>query len=75
MKKYIALCCVLSGMLFGCNESKFLREVPEDFMSAENSYETEADFDMSVNDLYSLVREECMVMMNGAPLTIYMERI
>ena len=32
MKKYIALCCVLSGMLFGCNESKFLREVPEDFM-------------------------------------------
>lgn len=47
MKKYIALCCVLSGMLFGCNESKFLREVPEDFMSAENSYETEADFDMS----------------------------
>ena len=58
MKKYIALCCVLSGMLFGCNESKFLREVPEDFMSAENSYETEADFDMSVNDLYSLVRED-----------------
>ena len=45
-------------MLFGCNESKFLREVPEDFMSAENSYETEADFDMSVNDLYSLVRED-----------------
>ena len=28
MKKYIALCCVLSGMLFGCNESKLvLRQI------------------------------------------------
>lgn len=58
MKKYIVLCCVLTGMLFGCNESKFLREDPQDFMSANNSYETEADFNMSVNDLYSLVRED-----------------
>ena len=62
-------------MLFGCNESKFLREVPEDFMSAENSYETEADFDMSVNDLYSLVREDMYGYDEWRPLTIYMERI
>lgn len=58
MKKYIVLCCVLSGMLFSCNESSFLREIPKDFISSTNSFETEEDFNMTINDLYSLVRED-----------------
>lgn len=58
MKKYIA-CCILAGCcLTGCNEDSFLREKPLDFMSTENSFQTETDFDMSVNDLYDLIRWE-----------------
>lgn len=58
MNKYIALCAVVGCFLVSCNESRFLRETPEDFMSTTNSFKTETDFDMSVNDLYNLVRWE-----------------
>ncbi len=44
--------------LVSCNESKFLEETPKDFMSSENSFRTETDFDMTVNDLYNLLRIE-----------------
>ena len=49
---------MLSCLCIGCNESKFLKEVPEDFMSPENSFITENDFNMSVNDLYERNRRE-----------------
>lgn len=35
---------MLSCLCIGCNESKFLKEVPEDFMSPENSFITEKLF-------------------------------
>lgn len=51
---YILLCLLLAA----CNESEFLKERPEDFMSSDNSYITEADFNMAVNGLYYSVRKE-----------------
>lgn len=58
MKKYIALCALAGCLLTACNESEFLKETPEDFMSTENSFITETDFDMSINDLYDITRWE-----------------
>lgn len=57
MKKYIVF-CILSCLLAACNEGDFLKENPKDFNSTENSFLTETDFDMAVNDLYDLVRYE-----------------
>lgn len=45
-------------LLTGCNEDDFLKEEALDFNSASNSYETAADFDASVAELYYLTREE-----------------
>ena len=53
----------------------FLRETPEDFMSTSNAFQTESDFEMSINNLYNLTRYEFMVMMNQSLLIIYMARI
>lgn len=58
MKKYIVLCIIATFLLTSCNESSFLKEVPKDFMSTDNAYITETDFDMAVTDLYDLVRFE-----------------
>lgn len=58
MKKYIALCVLAGCILSGCNESNFLKEEPEDFMSTTNAFQTETDFEMSINALYNLVRWE-----------------
>lgn len=58
MKKYIITIVTLICLLVSCNESIFLGENPEDFMSSENSYITESDFNMAVNDLYYMVRYE-----------------
>ena len=58
MKK-IFLFTVLSALvLTGCNEDKFLEERALDFNSASNSYNTKADFDAAVTELYFLTREE-----------------
>lgn len=58
MKKYILLLVSIGSFLFSCNESDFLKEIPEDFMSSDNSYITESDYDMAMNDLYDLTRRE-----------------
>lgn len=58
MKKYIAILAVTGSLLTACNESEFLREKPLDFMSAENSYITEEDYNMAINDLYDITRWE-----------------
>ncbi len=57
MKKLTIYSFMLLGLV-SCNESKFLEETPKDFMSSENSFRTETDFDMTVNDLYNLLRIE-----------------
>lgn len=58
MKKYIVLCALATCVLSACNESKFLKENPEDFMSTSNAFQTETDFEMSVNGLYDIARWE-----------------
>ena len=58
MNRYIALSLICSSFLLGCNESKFLRENPEDFMSTSNSFQTETDFNMSITGLYTQLRYE-----------------
>jgi hypothetical protein len=58
MKKIILFTVLSALMLTGCNEDKFLEEKALDFNSASNSYNTKADFDASVTELYYLTREE-----------------
>ena len=47
-----------SGMLLttGCNEEEFLKEVPLDFYSPENSFITPGNFEAALTDLYARVR-------------------
>ena len=42
---------------FSCNEEEFLREVPLDFFSPENSFQTYGNFESALTDLYARVRE------------------
>lgn len=58
MKKNIVLYIMVGLLSVSCNESEFLKEVPEDFMSSENSYISETDFNMAVNGLYYSIRKE-----------------
>lgn len=58
MKKNILLCLFLGLLSVSCNESEFLKESPEDFMSSDNSYITATDFDMAINGLYYTIRKE-----------------
>lgn len=51
----IALLAALAA-LFSCNESDFLEEKPLDFYAPENSMETTAHFQSSLNYLYNRVR-------------------
>lgn len=57
MKKYMYI-LALASLAWSCNESSFLRETPQDFMSSDNAYVTETDFNLAVNDLYDKVRQE-----------------
>jgi starch-binding outer membrane protein, SusD/RagB family len=57
MKKYIYIAIMILS-LGACNEEKFLKETPLDFMSATNSYVTASDFDQAANELYYLTRYE-----------------
>ena len=45
-------------LLTGCNEDEFLEEKALDFNSASNSYNTSADFDASITELYYLTRQQ-----------------
>ena len=59
MKKYlISLLLFPLLLLTGCNEKQFLAEKPLDFMGADNSYVTEADYTAAITELYYLVRQE-----------------
>jgi hypothetical protein len=58
MKKIYLISMVAALLLTGCNEDNFLEEKALDFNSASNSYNTTADFDAAVTELYYLTREE-----------------
>ena len=58
MKK-IFLFAVLSALLLtSCNEDKFLEEKVLDFNTPSNSYNTVADYEAAITELYFLTREE-----------------
>src|SRR3546814_2799761 len=48
---------LLLSLVGGCNEDRWLEEVPLDFYSPINSYSTEADFNSAVATLYANVHE------------------
>ena len=58
MKKIYLISMMAALLLTGCNEDKFLEEKALDFNSASNSFNTTADFDAAVTELYYLTREE-----------------
>ena len=58
MKKIILFSMLSALLLIGCNEDKFLEEKPLDFNSASNSYNTTADYDAAITELYYLTRQE-----------------
>lgn len=55
--KHILLCSLISILTISCNEQKWLEEKPMDFYSPENSYETTAQFQQAVNNLYNNLRD------------------
>jgi len=58
MKKILLFTALAAMMLTGCNEDKFLEEKALDFNSASNSYNTTADFDAAITELYYLTRTQ-----------------
>ena len=56
--KNILLAVLALITLGACDEDAFLEEKPKDFMSTNNSFSTATDFNMSVNNLYNLIRIE-----------------
>ena len=55
LKKYLAI-LFLATSFTACDETSFLEENPLDFYSPENSLETLAHFNASLNYLYNKVR-------------------
>src|SRR5215207_5383916 len=53
LKFLLLLLLFTSG--YSCKKS-FLNEKPADFLSTTNAFQTEADFNASINNLYGLVR-------------------
>jgi starch-binding outer membrane protein, SusD/RagB family len=56
MKTKIFFLAYLMVILLSCNENELLKEVPLDFLSTENAYVTEADFELAINRLYYQAR-------------------
>ncbi len=59
MKNHLIKIALLAGILLvnaGCREDEFLKEVPLDFYSPENSFITEGNFNAALTDLYTRVR-------------------
>ena len=67
MKKIYIISMVAAMLLTGCNEDKFLEEKALDFNSASNSYNTAADYDAAITELYYLTREESIPLMIARP--------
>jgi len=58
MKKILLFSTIAALMLAGCNEDEFLEEKALDFNSASNSYNTAADLDAAITELYYLTRTQ-----------------
>ncbi|MCR5560879.1 MAG: RagB/SusD family nutrient uptake outer membrane protein [Bacteroidales bacterium] len=59
MKNKILYLLAASVSLFAaaaCNEDDFLKEVPKDFISIDNAYVTESDYQAALTGLYNMVR-------------------
>lgn len=54
--KFILTICTAFALLNACDESSFLEEKPLDFYTPDNSMQTSAHFQASVNFLYNQVR-------------------
>ncbi|MDO6518704.1 RagB/SusD family nutrient uptake outer membrane protein [Zobellia uliginosa] len=52
--RYTIVCLILALSFFSCNEEEWLEEEVIDFYSADNSYETAAQFNSAVARLYNL---------------------
>ncbi|MCR9064916.1 MAG: RagB/SusD family nutrient uptake outer membrane protein [Cytophagales bacterium] len=63
---------ILILLNLSCKEDTFLKEIPLDFYSPENSYVNESNFDAAMVDLYAKVRSQHAVGRNG---TEYIEFI
>lgn len=50
------LLILLFSLMVSCNEKDFLKEVPSDFYSPENSYVTMNNYESALTDLYARVR-------------------
>src|ERR1044071_8679441 len=68
MKKIISflLFVILIGGGLSCKKT-FLDEVPLDFLSTANAFQTANDFSASVNNLYRLLRDEFYTLNDNAP--------
>ncbi|CCG99679.1 RagB/SusD domain protein [Fibrella aestuarina BUZ 2] len=59
MKKLLTYCMTLlvgMSLVMSCNEDTFLKEEPLDFYSPDNSLETSAQFQLSINYLHNRLR-------------------
>jgi hypothetical protein len=56
--KKVAISFLLLFILFSCDENEFLKEVPLDFLSPENSYVTYEDYVSAITKLHAIVRDE-----------------
>lgn len=65
VKSFLLLVVLFSGAL-SCKKS-FLDEKPLDFLSTANAFQTAADFDASVNNLYRLLRQELFTSNDNDP--------
>lgn len=54
----ISICILIVFSILSCNENEFLKEVPLDFYSPENSYVTFDDFEAAVYSLHASLRNE-----------------
>ena len=65
IQKFLIVIVFLTGSL-SCSKT-FLDEEPVDFLSTSNAFNTEADFNASVNNLYGLVRQQFFTVNDFAP--------
>jgi len=69
--KIIKILFGISFLIFisSCNEDEILKEESIDFYSTENSYVTEADFNLAINRLYDQVRNFSAIKRSGCIYT------
>ncbi|HAZ03401.1 MAG TPA: RagB/SusD family nutrient uptake outer membrane protein [Prolixibacteraceae bacterium] len=52
----LSICFLIAWFTFSCNEKEFLKEVPLDFYSPENSFVTAEDFEAAIYSLHASTR-------------------